>query len=190
MGTNNGKYGSSTTAEEVAKDIDLKGKYILITGANTGIGRETARVLATKGAIIHIGCRDQKRGKEAEESLRKETGNNEIHFLELDLGSFESVRKAVSTYLEKKIPLHILINNAGVMATPYRKTTDGIEYQIGINHFGHFLLTTSLLELLKASAPARVVVVSSMAHKASNTINFDDINSEKKLFNLGSICSE
>jgi len=102
MGANTGKYGSSTTAEEVLLDVDLKGKYILITGANTGIGRETARALAAKGAIVYLGCRDQKRGKEAEEAIRKETGSNEIHFLELDLGSLDSVRKAASTYIEKK----------------------------------------------------------------------------------------
>jgi len=189
MGANTGKYGSSTTAEEVLLDVDLKGKYILITGANTGIGRETARALAAKGAIVYLGCRDQKRGKEAEEAIRKETGSNEIHFLELDLGSLDSVRKAASTYIEKKIPLHILINNAGVMATPYRKTTDGFEYQIGINHFGHFLLTTLLLDLIKASAPAKVVVVSSQAH-LHGKLNFDDIHSEKKLFILGCIWAE
>jgi len=184
MGANTGKYGSSTTAEEVLLDVDLKGKYILITGANTGIGRETARALAAKGAIVYLGCRDQKRGKEAEEAIRKETGSNEIHFLELDLGSLDSVRKAASTYIEKKIPLHILINNAGVMATPYRKTTDGFEYQIGINHFGHFLLTTLLLDLIKASAPAKVVVVSSQAH-LHGKLNFDDIHSEKNYSSWG-----
>jgi len=174
-----GKFSSSSTAEEVAKGIDLKGKYVVITGANTGIGRETARVLASKGAVVYLGCRDQTRGKEAEESLRKETGNNEIHFLELDLASFASIRKAAIAYIEKKIPLHILINNAGVMATPQKKTADGFEYQIGINHFGHFLFTTLLLDLIKASAPARIVVVSSHAHKGVKGINFDDINHDK-----------
>jgi len=180
MGNHQG-FGSKSTAEEVARDIRLDGKNVIVTGSNCGIGKETARVLAKMGANVYIACRDESKGNAALEELKNLTKSENIFFMQLDLSSLESVRKFATSFEEKNIPLHILINNAGVMACPQSKTVDGFEMQIGVNHFGHFLLSTLLLPSLKRGTPSRVVNVSSMGHKLG-TIDFDDINYEKKAY--------
>ena len=151
---------------------DLDGKQILITGANTGIGRATAYDLARRGATVTIACRSRERGQEAVDQLRAETKNPLIELLPLDLGAFGSVRLAAETLLKKERPLHILINNAGV-AGHRGQTDDGFEIQFGVNHLGHFLLTALLWKRLVASAPARVVTVSSKAHYDAKEIRWD-----------------
>ena len=158
----------------------LKGKTVVITGANTGIGKETAVDLARRGARVIIGCRNIEKGKEALKEIQERSGNKDVFLEKLDLASLESVRTFADKILNSEPRLDILINNAGVMACPYQKTKDGFEMQFGVNHLGHFLLTMLLLDRLKRSQPSRIVNVSSSAHRmGSGKINFEDINYEK-----------
>ncbi|CAF3024938.1 unnamed protein product [Rotaria sp. Silwood2] len=173
-------FGEKTTALEVVKalNINLAGKVVFITGATSGIGVETARALATANAHVFITARDMNRGAQVVENIKKETGNNQIDVLEVDLTSLQSVRNCVKQFRARKLPINILICNAGIMAYPYSKTKDGFESQFGVNHLAHFLLVTSLLPELKAGKPARVVIVSSVLNKFQG-INFNDINWDK-----------
>ncbi|XP_008293503.1 retinol dehydrogenase 12-like [Stegastes partitus] len=156
----------------------LDGKTVLITGANTGIGKETAKDLAKRGAKIIIACRDMEKGQQALKEIKEYSGSDDLKCMKLDLSDTKSIREFAEAINRDEPKLNILINNAGVMVCPYGKTADGFEMQIGVNHMGHFLLTYLLLDLIKRSAPARIVTVSSMAH-AWGSINLDDINSEK-----------
>ncbi len=146
----------------------LPGKTVLITGANSGIGFETARALLTAGAEVILAVRDPEKGEEAAQGLRKSTGNEQTHVLALDLASLQSVRAAAAQFLSRWSRLHILINNAGVMATPQSYTLDGFERQFGTNHIGHFALAQQLLPALQAAAPSRVVALSSSGHRRSD----------------------
>jgi len=174
------RFGSSTTTEDVLKyyGSDLTGKNVIVTGANTGLGKETVRALVSANATVFLACRDTQKCQSAIEEIKKSTGKENLFAEELDLGSLESVKKFTSNFNKKQIPLHILINNAGVMATPKSKTKDGFEMQMGTNHIGHFVLTTGLLESLRKGSPSRVVVLSSGAHKMGN-LNLDDMFFEK-----------
>ncbi|KAH3855034.1 retinol dehydrogenase 12-like [Dreissena polymorpha] len=160
--------------------VKLHNRTVLITGANTGIGKETARDLAGRGARVILACRDMNRAQEAADDIKRSTGNSNVIVYKLDLASLESVRDCATELLEKEDRLDILINNAGIMMTPYWKTKDGFEMQLGTNHLGHFLFTNLLLDLVKKSAPSRIINVSSRAHmRGLRRINFDDLNSEK-----------
>ncbi|XP_008293502.1 retinol dehydrogenase 12-like [Stegastes partitus] len=156
----------------------LNGKTVLITGANTGIGKETAKDLAKRGAKVIIACRDMEKGQEALKEIIETSGSDNVKCMKLDLSDTKSIREFAEAINRDEPKLNILINNAGVMICPYGKTADGFETQIGVNHMGHFLLTYLLLDLIKRSAPARIVTVSSVAH-GWGSINLDDINSEK-----------
>ncbi|XP_059182879.1 retinol dehydrogenase 12, like [Centropristis striata] len=156
----------------------LDGKTVVITGANTGIGKETAIDLAKRGAKILMACRDPERGQAAVKEVIENSGNENVVFMKLDLADSKSIRECAEAINKGEPQLNILINNAGVMVCPYGKTADGFEMQIGVNHFGHFLFTYLLIDLIKKSAPARIVTVSSMAH-SWGSINLEDINSEK-----------
>nr|XP_006817025.1 PREDICTED: retinol dehydrogenase 13-like [Saccoglossus kowalevskii] len=156
----------------------LTGKTVIITGANTGIGKETALVLAERGARVILACRDILKGERAANDIIRETGNQNVVVKQLDLANLKTVRKFADDVINKESHLEILINNAGVMACPYWKTDDGFEMQFGVNHLGHFLLTNLLLDLLKKSSPSRIITVSSLAMETGQ-INFEDINSEK-----------
>lgn len=158
--------------------IKLDGKTVVITGANTGIGKETAIDLAKRGMRVIIACRDMEKADAALKEIKEVSGNQNVVCKKLDLADTNSIREFAQNITSEEKQLNILINNAGVMVCPYAKTADGFEMQIGVNHMGHFLLTFLLIDLLKRSAPARIVNVSSMAHKWG-TINLDDINSEK-----------
>ena len=158
----------------------LQGKTVVITGGNTGIGKETAVDLASRGAKVIIGCRNLQKGKEALNEIKERSGNSNVSLEEIDLASLESVRKFADKFLNSEPRLDILINNAGVMACPYQKTKDGFEMQFGTNHLGHFLLTMLFLDRLKSSQPSRIINVSSKGHRmGSGKINFEDINYEK-----------
>lgn len=146
------------------KDTRIDGKVVIITGANSGIGKETAIDLAKRGGKIYIACRDKKRGEDAMKEIKEKSESDEIYFLKLDLASIDSIKNFSEEFLNLETNLHILINNAGVMACPRSFTKDGFEMHFGTNHLGHFLLTNLLLDILKASAPSRVVVVSSLFH--------------------------
>ncbi|OCT81271.1 retinol dehydrogenase 14 [Xenopus laevis] len=157
----------------------MRGKTVIITGANCGIGKATAAELVKQEARVILACRDQGRAEEAAAELRREAGDRgEIVIKQLDLSSLQSVRRFCQEVLKEEPRLDVLINNAGIFQCPYTKTEDGFEMQFGVNHLGHFLLTHHLLGLLKSSAPSRIVVVSSKLYKYGE-INFDDLNSEK-----------
>lgn len=157
----------------------LQGKTVIITGANTGIGLETARDMARRGAKVILACRDMEKCKKARKDIALDTRNKNIFCKECDLASQESIRNFAKVVNENEPNVDILINNAGVMRCKYLKTKEGIELQLGTNHMGHFLLTNLLLEKIKESSPSRIVNVSSVAHLRGK-INFDDLNSDKK----------
>ncbi|XP_050510074.1 retinol dehydrogenase 13-like [Diabrotica virgifera virgifera] len=157
---------------------DAEGKVIIITGANTGIGKETAWELARRNAKVYMACRDMARCEAAREEIVLDTKNKYVYCRSCDLASLESIREFVKNFKSKEQKLDVLINNAGVMRTPNSKTKDGFEMQLGVNHMGHFLLTNLLLDMLKQSAPSRIINVSSVAHKRGE-INKEDLNSDK-----------
>ncbi|MHA7180978.1 oxidoreductase [Arthrobacter sp. MDB2-24] len=154
---------------------DLTGKRVVITGANSGIGLQTAVGLARKGAEVVLACRNEQRGRDAEQKVRSLTGSGRVVLRVLDLASLESVRTFAAGITD---PVSILVNNAGVMATPRSTTADGFELQFGTNHLGHFALTGLLLENLRDAGSARVVTLSSLAHKRGR-IDFGDLQSER-----------
>ena len=181
-----GDFNRRTTAEEVSADIDLTGRHAIVTGANTGIGRETARVLALRGASVTMACRDLEKAGAARDAIlasdsRLETDQLEV--MRLDLGRLDQVRDFARDFLSTSRPIHLLINNAGVMLPDRRETADGFEAHLGVNHLGHFLLTRLLEERVRASAPARIVNVSSDALQfASLTESLEDLNWEARRF--------
>lgn len=162
-----------------AKHIpDQTNKVAIVTGANTGIGYITALEIARKGGHVILACRSQDKTLPKIEEIKKETGNERVEFMKLDLGSFSSILTFVEEFRRKNLPLHTLINNAGVMFGQFSLTEDGIENQIGTNHFGHALLTLSLLDIIEQSQPSRIVFLSSMGHTVAypEGVIFDHIN--------------
>lgn len=160
------------------KTTKIDGKVVIITGSNTGIGKETAVDLARRGAKVYLACRDLDRGEAARKEIIERSGNREVYFWKLDLASFKSIREFAANFIREEDRLDILVNNAGVMACPRSLTVDGIELQLGVNHLGHFLLTNLLLDLIKNSAPARIVNVSSVVHLLGK-INKSDLLSKE-----------
>ena len=157
---------------------DLTGKVVVVTGANSGIGKETAAALAGMGATVAMAARSPESGPAAVEEVRRRTGGD-VHDLRLDLADLDSVDAFADEVLERFDRLDVLVNNAGLVVGRRRVTVDGFEETVGVNHLGHFHLTRRLLDRLVASAPARVVVVSSMAHKgATNGMILVDLQSE------------
>ena len=156
----------------------LAGKTVIITGANTGIGKETAIDMAKRHARVIMACRSVERGEKAADEVRRASGSSNVVFQQLDLASLTSVRRFCERVLKEEPRIDILINNAGIMACPYWKTEDGFEMQFGVNHLGHFLLTNLLLDRLKEAPAARIVNVSSLSYKRCKGINFEDINCE------------
>jgi NAD(P)-dependent dehydrogenase (short-subunit alcohol dehydrogenase family) len=153
---------------------DLDGRTFLITGANTGIGKETARVLAGRGARLYLACRSEQNGRQAIDEIARQTGNHDLHFLSLDLGDLASVTQCAQEFLATDEPLHVLINNAGV-AGARGMTTSGFEVMFGTNHVGPFLLTNLLVDRLRTSAPARIVNVASAAHYGAAGIDWEAV---------------
>ena len=151
------------------------GRVALITGANTGIGLVTARELCAKGFHVFIACRSAGAGQAAIESIKKAVAGAQLELLSLDLGDFDSVRRCAEVFLQRNLPLHLLINNAG-LAGARGMAKSGFELAFGTNHLGHFLLTQLLLERIKASAkeaaPARIVTLSSRAHYRAAAIDW------------------
>ncbi|XP_046651856.1 retinol dehydrogenase 11-like [Daphnia pulicaria] len=157
---------------------NLTGKTVIITGANTGIGKETAIDLAKRGARVILACRDTKKALAAKDDIVRESGNDNVIVRHLDLASLWSVRQFASEILKNEPRLDILINNAGCVTMEKKLTPDGLEYQMQANHFGHFLLTNLLLELLKKSAPSRIINVSSCLYTWKRTLDLNNLNSE------------
>ncbi|XP_046617480.1 retinol dehydrogenase 13-like isoform X1 [Neodiprion virginianus] len=156
----------------------LTDKVVVITGANTGIGKETALEMARRDAKVIMACRDMYKCEESRQNIVLETKNKYVYCRKCDLSSFESIRQFVDRFKKEQSKLHILVNNGGVMRCPKSTTADGIETQLGVNHMGHFLLTNLLLDRLKSSAPSRIINVSSIAHRRGD-IDVTDLNSEK-----------
>jgi NAD(P)-dependent dehydrogenase (short-subunit alcohol dehydrogenase family) len=173
------KFGAETTASEVAEGIDLSGKVALVTGGSSGLGEETARVLAERGAQVILTARNMPKGETMAEGIRGSTGNRNVEVEELELGSLKDIRAFAQRFLARHPTLHIMVNNAGVMACPQAKTADGFELQFGSNHLGHFLAACLLAPALRNGAPSRVVSVSSRGHHLSPVV-FDDIQFERR----------
>jgi NAD(P)-dependent dehydrogenase (short-subunit alcohol dehydrogenase family) len=168
-----------TTADEVLQGVDLSGKQAIVTGASTGLGLETARALASAGARVVLAGRDPARIAAAAEQVRERVPGADLETGALDLASLASVREFADWYAGSHDRLHLLINNAGVMYTPFERTADGFEMQFGTNHLGHFLLTCLLVPQLLADPPARVVNLSSGGHMGSDVV-WDDPNYERR----------
>jgi len=158
----------------------MQGKICMVTGANSGIGKATALELAQMGATVVMVCRDRARGEEARSEITTKSRNNAVDLLQADLSSQQSIRQLVENFQHHYTHLHVLINNAGA-AFPGRRreTVDGLEMTFAVNYLAPFLLTNLLLDVLKASAPARIVNVSSNSHK-SGYIQMDDLQEEKR----------
>jgi NAD(P)-dependent dehydrogenase (short-subunit alcohol dehydrogenase family) len=160
---------------------DQKDRVAIITGSNTGIGYETARVLANKKATVIIAVRNLEKGNAAANQIRARHENTNVKVMALDLTNLKSVNDFATDFKNDYKRLDLLINNAGVMFPPYSKTADGFEIQLGTNHLGHFALTRHLLDLLMSTESSRIVNLSSTAHKWGN-INFEDIHWEKRKY--------
>lgn len=172
-------FGAETTTNDVLDGIDLSGKRVVITGGASGIGKETARAMAAKGASVVIPARDLEKGEAAAKEIISVTGNRDVEVMELDLGSMESIRGFADTFLAKYDRIDLLINNAGVMACPHAETTDGLEMQFGTNHIGHFLMTNLLVPAILNGDSPRIVNLSSRGHHRDE-VHFDDLNFENR----------
>ena len=165
-------FGFHSTAAEVARGIDFSGKRVIITGGASGIGVETARALAGIGAEVTLAVRDLAAGARVAADISATTGNSTIQIRQLELTDPVSIKQFVASWTG---PLHVLINNAGIMATPELRTAAGWELQFATNHLGHFALAQGLHGALAAAEQARIVAVSSAAHRLSPVV-FDDLN--------------
>ncbi len=153
---------------------------MVITGANSGIGRETAVGLARLGAEVTIAVRNPTKGAEALADIRRRSGSDLVSQAQLDLADLDSVRRCAGELLDRLERIDVLVNNAGIIADERRETRQGFEEMFGVNHLGHFLLTDLLLDRLVASAPSRVVILSSMAHRFSpRGLRFDDLHAHR-----------
>ncbi len=171
-------FGSESTTDEVAEGVDLSGRWILVTGASAGLGQETARAVAAHGGNLVLGVRDVAKGERAAEPVRAAAAaaGAMVERREVDLASLTSVRAFTDGVRADHDRLDVIIANAGVMATPEGRTTDGFETQFGTNHLGHFVLVNRLRPLL-AGGPARIVNLSSAGHRFSDVV-LDDVNFE------------
>ena len=154
-----------------------QGRVAIVTGANTGLGYETALRFAQKGMTVIMACRSAERAKEAMAKIAEAVPGAELEFIRLDLASLSSVREFADAFRETHGQLDLLINNAGIMWTPFEQSEDGFEGQMAANYFGHFLLTARLIDLMPDSPESRVVSLSSIAHRQGlKRIRFEDIN--------------
>lgn len=158
---------------------DQKDRVAIVTGSSSGIGYETARVLAERNATVVIAVRNLKKGNAASDKIKADHQNADIKVMELDLANLESVRSFAAKFKKNYDRLDLLINNAGVMMPPYTKTADGFELQFGTNHLGHFALTGLLIDLIKETPHSRIVNLSSGGHNYGD-LNFDDLNWETR----------
>lgn len=169
-------FGAQSTADEVIAGVDLTGRRAIVTGAAGGLGYETARALASAGAEVTIAARRLEPAQQAANEIAESTANPAVHAAVLDLADLDSVSRFVAAW---NGPLHILVNNAGIMATPEERTPQGRELQFATNHLGHFALTVGLHDALKDAGGARVVVLSSVGH-VNGPVRFDDLDFTKE----------
>jgi NAD(P)-dependent dehydrogenase (short-subunit alcohol dehydrogenase family) len=168
-----------TTTVDVLEGVDLRGKVAMVTGASTGLGLETSRALASVGARVVMAGRDRSRIDAALATVQDDVPDAQLEPGEVDLASLDSVRAFAAAFASTHDRLHLLINNAGVMYTPFEHTAEGFEMQFGTNHLGHFLLTNLLVPQLLADPPSRVVNLSSGGHMGSDIV-WDDVNFERR----------
>ena len=161
---------------------DQEGKVVIVTGSSSGLGFETANVLASKKATVVIAVRNQVKGDAAVKKIQVENPNANVQTMLVDLADLESIHRFAENFTKAFPTLDLLVNNAGVMNPPYTKTKDGFELQFGTNHLGHFALTGLLIDLIKSTPNSRIVNVSSTAHKIGN-LDFDDLNWETRRYN-------
>ncbi|ESW24231.1 hypothetical protein PHAVU_004G113000 [Phaseolus vulgaris] len=184
FGRRNGSgFSSSSTAEEVTEGIDGTALTAIVTGATSGIGAEATRVLAMRGVHVIMGVRNLVAAKDIKKEILQKIPTAKVDYMELDLSSMTSVRNFASEFISSALPLNILINNAGIFATPFTLSEDNIELQFATNHMGHFLLTNLLLDAMKKTTheskkQGRIVNISSILHQLPNRggIRFDQIN--------------
>jgi NAD(P)-dependent dehydrogenase (short-subunit alcohol dehydrogenase family) len=169
-------FNRHSTADDVIAGIDLTKHRAVVTGASSGIGAETARALASAGAEVTLAVRNVEAGHRVAASITERTGNAKVHVEPLELADRHSVEAFVKRW---RGPLHILVNNAGVMAEPLQRTDEGWEHQFATNHLGHFGLAVGLHDALAAGAPARVVALSSSGHFFSPVV-FDDLQFDRR----------
>lgn len=166
---------------------DLSGKTYIVTGGNSGIGLMTVEQLSRQGAHVMLACRRLAEGERAAAEIRQGGVKGTIAVMELDLADLDSVRRFAANFEKMKLPLHGLVNNAGIMNTPFGKTKQGFEMQFGTNHLGHYLLTELMTPHLQASGPSRIVNLSSCFHDKAmgqeGRIDFDDLNFERRKYN-------
>lgn len=174
-------FGPESTTEEVLGDIDLSGRRAIVTGAASGLGTETARALASRGAFVTLAVRNLEAGQAVAQSIRESTGNPNVDVGQLELSVPDSVRVFAKQWLAEDPELHLLINNAGIMACPLERTAEGWEMQLATNHIGHFLLTCLLAPALRAGAPSRVVNLSSGGHRFG-PVDFEDPHFERRAY--------
>lgn len=174
-------YNKDTTTNEVLEGIDLSGKRIVVTGSSSGLGEESTRALASKGAKITMAARNPEKNEAAAARVREKVPGAELELRELDLASLDSVRRFTDGFLSDNDEIDVLLNNAGVMCCPQGKTSDGFESQLGTNHIGHFLLTARLAPALIKAESSRVVVLSSGAHGICG-MDFDDPMFERRAY--------
>jgi NAD(P)-dependent dehydrogenase (short-subunit alcohol dehydrogenase family) len=176
------KFDKDTTTEEVLDGVDLSGRRIVITGTSSGLGLESTRALASKGAAITMAARDAAKNEAAAAAVRAQVPGADLETRTIDLTSLESVRACAEGILEAHDKIDVLINNAGVMVCPYSTNSDGFENQLMSNHLGHFLLSLLLTPALIRGAPSRLIELSSGAHGMSG-FDFDDPNFERREYN-------
>ncbi|XP_035678821.1 WW domain-containing oxidoreductase-like [Branchiostoma floridae] len=164
------RFDGHSTALQVLQGRDLSGRVAMVTGANCGIGFETARSLALHGAHVILACRDLHKGNQAAKVIRAERASVQVDVLQLDLASLRSVKQFADNFRLRELPLHILILNAGLFGLPWQLTEDGLESIFQVNHLGQFYLTQLLEDILVKSAPARVVVVTSESHRSIKSL--------------------
>jgi NAD(P)-dependent dehydrogenase (short-subunit alcohol dehydrogenase family) len=169
-------FGAQSTADDVLVGVDLTGRRAIVTGGAGGLGRETARAIASAGADVTIAARNLDAASVVAKEISEEAGNPGVHAAKLNLADLASVRAFVGGW---QGPLHILVNNAGIMATPEQRTPEGREIQFATNHLGHFALATGLHDALAAAGGARVVMVSSVGH-VNGPVRFDDLDFTKE----------
>ena len=164
-----------------AEDMpEMDGKKVIVTGANSGLGFEASKKFAEKGADVVMACRSMDKAREAKESIEEKVETASLEVMKIDLASLESVKDFAEAYIANNEELHVLCNNAGVMAIPHEETEDGFEMQLGVNHLGHFALTARLFDLLdETDGETRIVNQSSALHE-NGEINFDDLMMEEE----------
>jgi len=167
----------------------MRGKVVVVTGANVGIGLETAVGVASQEATTVLACRNPAKAEAAAREVTQRTWNDDVHVVPLDLADLASVRKAAEDVLARWDRLDVLVNNAGGTWTARQETAQGFEYSFGVNHLGHFYLTNLLLDRLRASAPSRIICVTSMGHHfARDGMRFDDLQSERRYDGMDAYC--